>query len=438
MRSFAAVTSSVAANAKLAERSVVGLAGSVPLSCVFGASVSGATKFSTAGVESTLPWSSTARTSKTCSPAARPVYVFGLTQFANALSSVLSRRHWKLSCVSMLSVPPKVNVVGPSAIGAIVVSGSTVSSPIVHVKVAGVESSFPARSIAYTSNLCGPTERPVYSTWSRPASGQYAYAPSSSEQRKSAPVGSVEVNVNVADVAVVEASGCDTIVVFGASWSGSRTSHVQVAASASTFPARSVATTEKVCVPTPTPSIRYGAGSVGSAGLQSGSSAPSSLHVNVAASFAWNVNSANVSSVSAGGPASMIVCGATPSSVTVHVQVAGVRSMLPMRSSACTSKVCVPGVISGKPISTSGKTAGERHSPSSTPSSQQMKVEPCSVEVNEKAAVLLDVVSCGPYRIDVSGAFATSKLYSAGISPATPYSLTTRTSKMYSPSLRSV
>src|SRR5688572_21039967 len=101
----------------------------------------------------------------------------------------------------MLSVPLNVKVVGPSATGSIVVSGSTLSSPTVHVQLAGVESAFPAASVAYTLNVCSPTEISVYSA----GEVQMYSGWLSSLHRKTAPSGSVEANVNVAVVAVVSA-----------------------------------------------------------------------------------------------------------------------------------------------------------------------------------------------------------------------------------------
>jgi hypothetical protein len=63
-------------------------------------------------------------------------------------------------------------------------------------------------------------------------------------------------------------------------------------------------------------------------------------------------------------------------------------------------------------------------------------VEPCSLAEKEKDALLSEVVPLGPNRMVVSGGFPTTQLYSAGISPAIPYSLTARTSNRYSPSGR--
>ena len=56
-----------------------------------------------------------------------------------------------------------------------------------------------------------------------------------------------------------------------------------------------------------------------------------------------------------------------------------------------------------------------------------MKVEPGSLEVNAKDAVVRAVGLLGPWWIAVSGASATVKSHSAASSPAIPYSLTART-----------
>ena len=95
--------------------------------------------------------------------------------------------------------------------------------------------------------------------------------------------------------------------------------------------------------------------------------------------------------------------------------------------------------MAGKPISTSGKRAGDTHPPRSTPSRKHSNSASKygSVVVNAKAVVSVWATTpLGPATIAVSGAFATSKPNSAGISPAMPYSLTARTSNRYSPSGR--
>ena len=61
-------------------------------------------------------------------------------------------------------------------------------------------------------------------------------------------------------------------------------------------------------------------------------------------------------------------------STTVHVRLAGVGSMLPLMSTACTRNVCVPTLSSGQPMSASGNTAGDRHSTNGSPSSEHSNV----------------------------------------------------------------
>ncbi len=92
-----------------------------------------------------------------------------------------------------------------------VVSGATVST--VNVRVAGVGSTLPSRSIARTANVCGPSG-------SCPAerSGDVhgANAPASSLHSNVEP-GFVELNVNIGVVSFVGPSGPCASVVSGAS-----------------------------------------------------------------------------------------------------------------------------------------------------------------------------------------------------------------------------
>src|SRR5688572_30054355 len=147
----------------------------------------------------------------------------------------------------------------------------------------------------------------------------------------------------------------------------------------------------------------------------------------------------------------MFVTGSV-ASTTVQMRVAGVGSMLPFTSTACTRKVWLPSVSSqlspeafgsvptgqsgGMFSAVSGIMTGGRHWLRASPSRKHSNSDPCSVEVKEKAAVLLLVVPLGPARIVVSGGFPTVQPYSAGVSPAMPYSLTARTWNRYSPSGR--
>src|SRR5918999_804385 len=91
----------------------------------------------TAGVLSTLPETSTARTSKRCSPSARPVSVSGDSHGPNASASSL---HWKVMSLT-LSVPLKRNtavllVLGSAGACRICVCGATgsteIAGPVAH------------------------------------------------------------------------------------------------------------------------------------------------------------------------------------------------------------------------------------------------------------------------------------------------------------------
>jgi hypothetical protein len=159
----------------------------------------------------------------------------------------------------------------------------------------------------------------------------------------------------------VAAGGACTRVVTGAIVSGGPIVHCQVAGVGSGVPCSSVATTSKLWTPSARPV--YCAGEVQASGVP-----PSSEHRKVEfSSVEKKPKLALVSVVGSSGPLVISVCGAVPS-ITVHVQLAGVRSTLPSMSSAATSNVCVPREIDGKPSSVSGNIAGDRHSPSSTPS----------------------------------------------------------------------
>ena len=159
----------------------------------------------------------------------------------------------------------------------------------------------------------------------------------------------------------VAASGTCTSVVTGAIVSGGPIVHWKVAGVGSAAPSSSVAATEKSWTPSASPV--YCAGEVQASGVP-----PSSEHRKVEfSSVEKKPKLALVSVVGSSGVPEITVSGAEPS-ITVHVQLAGVASTLPSTSSAATSNVCVPRPIDGKPSSMSGNIAGDRHSPSSTPS----------------------------------------------------------------------
>jgi hypothetical protein len=160
-----------------------------------------------AGVASTWPSPSTARTRKVCAPDESVEVVNGDEQLVNA---PVSTEHWNVDGVS-LDENANVGVesfVGPLGPEVIVVSGAVVST--VKARVAGVGSVFPAGSVARTENVYGP---------SRSATGvngdaQAAYVLPSSEQANVDPA-SLAVNENVGVASVVPPVGPAVIVVLG-------------------------------------------------------------------------------------------------------------------------------------------------------------------------------------------------------------------------------
>ena len=114
------------------------------------------------------------------------------------------------------SVPPNSNTTSteafrPAGPAVMRVSGAVVSSTTDHAYSAGDASVFPAASVAWTANVCGPTSNPVRSTGDVHA----ANAAASNEHSNVAPASLAE-NTNVAVVLVVEAAGPERTVVFGA------------------------------------------------------------------------------------------------------------------------------------------------------------------------------------------------------------------------------
>jgi hypothetical protein len=109
-----------------------------------------------AGVGSTLPARSIARTRKMWEPSESAGDVLGELQKEKAAES---KRHWKLEPGS-LEAKVKVGVrslVGPAGPAVIVVSGTAVST--VKEREAGVGSVLPTASMARTSKLWGPSAR---------------------------------------------------------------------------------------------------------------------------------------------------------------------------------------------------------------------------------------------------------------------------------------
>ena len=111
-----------------------------------------------AGVGSTFPAVSVARTSIVWAPTARPASPSG---DAHAFQVPPSRRHWNVEPVSVAvndtdAVVAVVDAAGPPVI---VVSGGVVSAAAttVQLRLAGDASVLPAASVARTSNVCEPT-----------------------------------------------------------------------------------------------------------------------------------------------------------------------------------------------------------------------------------------------------------------------------------------
>jgi hypothetical protein len=114
-----------------------------------------------AGVASTLPAASTARTLNTCGPC---VFTKNETGLVHAAQSALSSVHWKTAPASDVNEMVAL-VVATVPLGAevMVVSGATVST--VQVREAGVGSMLPATSFARTSNVCEPSASPENDDW---------------------------------------------------------------------------------------------------------------------------------------------------------------------------------------------------------------------------------------------------------------------------------
>jgi hypothetical protein len=238
------VVASAELNVNVALELADGLLGELLIATVGG--VLSTNQVNVAGVASTFPAPSFARTVKVCVPCARPVYAFGLVQAANASASSL---HSNIAVesgdantkVAVLALVPSGGVWVPLLTGPdeIVVSGAVVS--IVHVKLAGEASTFAAASFARTWKVCDPSASPLYAFGEE----QEVKAPVSSAHSNVAPVSGDE-NEKLALAEFVLALGLDVIEVSGALVS---IVHVDVAGDASTFPTESVARTWKVWEP---------------------------------------------------------------------------------------------------------------------------------------------------------------------------------------------
>jgi hypothetical protein len=146
---------SLAVNENVATMSVV-LVGGAEVIVVCGGVVSGACTVHEwlAGVASTFPAASRARTWKVWAPAAT-VYVLGVVQPANAEPS---SEHSNVDPASLEVNENDALVLVVPEVGAdvMVVFGGVVSAVLVQFRVAGVASTFPAASRARTRNVCEP------------------------------------------------------------------------------------------------------------------------------------------------------------------------------------------------------------------------------------------------------------------------------------------
>ena len=346
------------------------------LSVALGTTVNGCA----AGVASVLPSASRARTWKVCAPRASAGTVRGDVQSANGAAST---RHSKVAPGSLVN--PNVGVVSIVCAGgteASVVSGAVAS--IVNVWVAGVASRLPAWSVAHTEKVCAPSARAgvVYgeeqetiaaaSTWH----SNVANSPGTAKPK-------VGVESFPGD------GGTALIVVSGAEVSTVKALEAGVA---STLPASSVARTWNVCAPPASAGEVIGE-------AQGANAPPSMLHWNVEVSFAEKRNSGVESFVCAGGPRSIVVCGAAVS--TVSARLAGVGSALPASSLARTWNVCAPS-------SSTAVVCGDAQAVNAPASTAHSKVAPGSL-VNSKVGVE-SFVSPGPVEMEVSGAAESTKV----------------------------
>ena len=225
-----------------AEKPNVGVASLVgpegPLSiAVSGAAVS-TVKLRDAGVGSTLPTRSVARTSKVWAPSASDEVVSGVEHEPHAPPST---RHSNVEPTwsAENSNVGVTSLVGPEGPLSIVVCGAAVST--VNAHDAGVESTFPAGSVARTSKVWGPSPSAAV-VWT---GLQEAHAPPSTRHSKVEPTWSEE-SVNAGVVSLVDPNGPLSIAVCGAAVS---TVKLRDAGVGSTLPAGSVARTSKVWEP---------------------------------------------------------------------------------------------------------------------------------------------------------------------------------------------
>ena len=289
-----------------------------------------------AGVASTLPAASVARTRNVYAPSASEPRMRGDVHGPNVPTAAPgpSRRHSNVEPASELV---NVNVavltlIGPVGPPVIVVSGAAVST--VNARVAGVASALPRRR-SRAPRTCR-RRRPA----SRTARGevQAAYvpvvAPGPSSLHSNVEPASVEVNANDGEAPFVAPVGPAVIAVSGADVS---TVKARVAGVASTLPAASVARTENVYAPSASgPTTR---GEV-HAHVGARSSRPARRACTRRSSpprCSRTRTTARSALVVPVGPRLIVVSGAAVS--TVNARVAGVASTLPAASVARTENV---------------------------------------------------------------------------------------------------
>src|ERR687895_580307 len=248
-----------------------------------------------AGLVSVLPAASVARTSNVCAPPENAPVVCGEVQAAKAAAST---RHWKPAPASLEN--PKVGVeslVSPVGPESIVVCGAAVSTANARLAAPPV---LPAASVARTSNVCAPSDNaPVVC-----GEVQAAKAAASTRHWKLAPASLEKPNVGVESP--VRPVGPESIVVCGAAVS---TVKARLAA-APVLPAASVARTSNVCAPSDNAPVVCG-------DVQAAKAAASTRHWKLAPASLENPNVGVESPVKPVGPESIVVCGATLSTVQV-------------------------------------------------------------------------------------------------------------------------
>ena len=259
-----------------------------------------------AGVGSTFPAASRARTSNVYVPSASAPTLCGDVHAVNAAAF---SRHSNVAPTS----EPNVNTGGPPASS--VVFGAVVS--IVNVRLAGVWSTFPAASRARTSNVYVPSA-------SAPTScGDVHAVNAAASSRHSNVAPASELNVNTGGPPASN-------VVCGAAVS---TVNERVAGVSSTLPLASLARTDNVYSPSINGPTECGEVHGANAAVPSRQSNVEFGLVDV------NVNDGDAVR-RAGRTAEDHVSGVVVS--TVNVRVAGVGSMFPAASTARTAKVYVP------------------------------------------------------------------------------------------------